>query len=148
MQQPKVTEFYLKSSASIDIHSYISTGSLGFEDVWLMKTPNRCQFAGVMGFVFTSAYLAYNYFQKEPSFKKNLVNILISYKIESNTLRSSFQEDQMVLATHQLSKLPLGPFKKYIHSKMGKQQYPKIKWKCTRGGRGWGKTYIHYKKIC
>ena len=65
-----------------------------------------------LGFVFTNAYLAYNYFWKEAfldhaTLKKNLANNLISYKTESNSLRSSIQEDQMVLAKHQLSKFPI-----------------------------------------
>ena len=45
-------------------------------------------------FVFTNAYLAQNYFWKKASsdhatFKENLANNLISYKTESNKLKSS-----------------------------------------------------------
>ena len=38
--------------------------------------------------------------------KENLANNLTRYKTESSTLRSSLEEDQMVFAKHQLSKLP------------------------------------------
>ena len=40
--------------------------------------------------------------------KENLANNLTRYKTESSTLRSSLEEDQMVFAKHQLSKLPYG----------------------------------------
>ena len=41
------------------------------------------------------------------TFKENLAKNLISYKNESNTPRSSFPEDQMVLAEYLLSKFPM-----------------------------------------
>ena len=62
--RPMVAYEYLHSAASIDIHNHVRTGSFGFEDVWQTKKPIHRQFAGVMGFVFTNAYLAKCYFQK------------------------------------------------------------------------------------
>ena len=48
-------------------------------------------------------------FHMPKSVQGKISNNIISYKTKSNTLRSSFQEDQMVLAAkHQLSKLPYG----------------------------------------
>ena len=44
------------------------------------------------------------------TFKEHLASNRIGCKTESNTLRSSFQEDQMVLAEQQLSKLPFAKF--------------------------------------
>ena len=60
----------------------------------------KCLF-GITSFFKGGIFRPYN-FQGEPCKQP------ISYKTESNTLRSSFQEDQMLLAEHQLLKLPYG----------------------------------------
>ena len=65
MPHPKVAESYLSSSALIDIHNHVRTGSLGLEDIWRTLEPQKRQFAGIFGFIFTNAYLAYKYFRKE-----------------------------------------------------------------------------------
>ena len=69
-----------------------------------------------MGFVFTNAKCLFGIqllfkkgiFRSYATFKETLANSLFNYKTESNTLRSYFEEDQMVFTEYQLSKLPYG----------------------------------------
>ena len=44
---------YLRFAAGIDLHNHLRTGSAGFEDVWLTKSPQHRQFARIIGFLFT-----------------------------------------------------------------------------------------------
>ena len=90
---PMIAYEYLQSAASINIHNHVHTVSGGFGDVWQTKKPIHCQFPGVMGFVFTSTYLAKCYFQKSSekyaSFKVKLANVMkkqnkASYKETAN----------------------------------------------------------------
>ena len=73
------------------------TGSVGFEDVWQTKKPIHCQFAGVLGFVFNSAYLAKCYFQKssakQASFKVKFANAMVSFEVTraARSRNSSFK---------------------------------------------------------
>ena len=86
VSRPQVAYEYLTSSASIDIHNHFRTGSLGLEDVWKTKCPQMRQAAGVFGFLFTNAFLAYKFLVNKGkdishhSFKLKLANALMSYK--------------------------------------------------------------------
>ena len=60
--RPMVAFDYLSSSASIDVHNHFRTGSTGLEDAWQTKNANMRQVAGVVGFLFTNAFLAYKHF--------------------------------------------------------------------------------------
>ena len=80
---PPVAEEYLKYSASTDVHNH-RTGSVGLEDIWHTKNPQRWQLAGILGFCFTNGYLAMKYFSK-PSlphfqFKMAATNSLVASK--------------------------------------------------------------------
>ena len=81
---PMVAYEYLSSSASIDIHNHFHTGSTGLEDAWQTKNSNMRQLAGVIGFLFTNAYLAYRHFWKSQikhtDFKVKLANALSKFK--------------------------------------------------------------------
>lgn len=85
--RPLVAFQYLESAAGIDIHNHVRTGSLGLEDVWHTKNPIHRQFAGILGFLFTNAYLAYNYFRKTSikhvDFKIKLANLMVTFDPES-----------------------------------------------------------------
>ena len=63
--RPKVAETYLKYSASIDIHNHVRTGSQALEDAWKTHNPRHRQIGGILGFCFTNAYQAYNYFKEK-----------------------------------------------------------------------------------
>ena len=93
INRPMVAYEYLESAASIDIHNHVRTGSLGFEDIWKTKQPIHRQFAGVVGFIFTNAYLASNYFQKKEvkhvCFKINLSNAMVTFEDNIYTSRNS-----------------------------------------------------------
>ena len=82
--QPMVAYEYLSSNASTDIHNHFRTGSSGLEDAWQTKNANMRQVAGVIGFLFPNAYLAYRHFQKSQikhsDFKVKLVNALSKFK--------------------------------------------------------------------
>ena len=58
IQRPQVAFDYLAASASIDIHNHFRTGSTALEDAWQTKNAHLRQVAGVLGFLFTDAYLA------------------------------------------------------------------------------------------
>ena len=101
IKRPQVAERYLKHAAGIDIHNHVRTGGMGLEDAWMTKNYINRQFAGVLGFVFSNAYLAMRYFFPQSSenfsyvvgdhtmFKMALCNHLIHFaeviqKVPSN----------------------------------------------------------------
>ena len=65
VQRPQVAERYVKHSAAVDFQNHLSTAGLGLEDAWMTKNYIHRQFAGVLGFVFTNAYLAKKFFFPE-----------------------------------------------------------------------------------
>ena len=94
ISRPQVAEYYLRYAAAIDIHNHIRTGSLGLEDVYRTSSPHKRQFGGIVGFLFTNAYLAYNYFNsniKHSTFKKRLATAMLrfsSFEDHTPALRS------------------------------------------------------------
>ena len=58
VNRPQVAYDYLNGCATIYIHNHVRTGSVGLEDIWKTQSAHARQFAGVLGFVFTPAYLA------------------------------------------------------------------------------------------
>ena len=86
--RPKVAEFYLNHVAAIHT-STITSGqdqcTMGLEDAILTKSPHIRQFTGILGFLFTNAYLAYRYFTPHQSslehvnFKMALSNQLVEF---------------------------------------------------------------------
>ena len=112
--RPKVAETYLKFSASIDVHNHVRTGSLGLEDVFHTHTPQLRQFAGIVGFLLSNSYLAFQYFKpgnknlRHVTFKMALANALVTYTTSTINLRSSItgNEAAMVSNTHTVIKLP------------------------------------------
>ena len=113
--RPQVAYDYLSASASVDIHNHFRTGSNGLEDAWQTKNAHLRQVAGVLGFIFTNAYLAYRHFQnpnlKHSSFKINLANELMSFRMKqhrpprlSNDFVPAAEEDKKVHALVLLSK--------------------------------------------
>ena len=66
---------------------YLSTdisGSCGVENIWHPKNPYHRQFAGILGFCFTNAFLAMKYFSKSklPNHQVKIteLNTFASYK--------------------------------------------------------------------
>ena len=57
---------------------------MGYENAWQTQNPHHRQFAGLTGFLFTNAFLAYNYFKKENTdhvdFKVNLFNDMLDFE--------------------------------------------------------------------
>ena len=84
--RPQVAELYLTYAASIDVHNHVRTGSLGLEDVLLTLSPHARQFSGIVGFLFTNAYLAFKYFKPDQgklvhcNFKLALAEQLVKYQ--------------------------------------------------------------------
>ena len=78
VNRPQVAYDYLNGCIAIDIHNHVRTGSVGLEDIWKTQSAHARQFAGVLGFVLTYAYLAYQWFKlqdpKCPVKLKNPVN--------------------------------------------------------------------------
>lgn len=83
IQRPKVAVEYLKYSSGIDIHNHVRTGPIGFEDAWQTKRPHHRQFAGIMSFLFSNAYLAMKTFSrndlKHLDFKMCLANQMTQF---------------------------------------------------------------------
>ena len=115
VQRPKVAETYLQNAAAIDIHNHVRTGSLGCEDVLLTKSPQMRQFSGIIGFLFTNAYLAFKKFKhgeektKHVNFKVYLSTALCRYKENvSVQVRSSLRmenQEALVASEHKIEKL-------------------------------------------
>ena len=111
--RPKVAETYLKFAASIDVHNHVRTGSLGLEDVFHTHTPQLQQFAGIVGFLFSNSYLAFQYFKpgnktlRHVTFKMALANALVTYTTSTTNLRSSITGNvaAMVSNGHTIAKL-------------------------------------------
>ena len=82
VSRPTVAVDYLRFAAGIDIHNHVRTGSLGFEDVWKTHNYIHRQFAGIFGFLFTNAYLAFNYFEKK-EVKHTMLKIALSNQMTS-----------------------------------------------------------------
>ena len=81
--RPQVAYEYLQNAAGIDIHNHVRTGSKGLEDAWLTKDPCCRQFAGVLGFMFSNAFLAHLHFNGtkvlHADFKMELVNAMLNF---------------------------------------------------------------------
>ena len=120
--RPKVAETYLKHADSIDKHNSVRTGSMGLEDVLHTHSPHLRQFFGILGFLFTNAFLAYRFFKpdmkelKHVDFKMVLAERLVKFQ-ECASLRSRLPAShtqpagaanvvEMVHHSHQLEKLP------------------------------------------
>ena len=117
VKRPKLAELYLIYAASIDIHNAVRTGSLGLEDVLLTKSPHMRQIIGILGFLFTNAYLAYRYFKPNQDkldhlkFKMALGKQMVQFKDHasvnaSRSLRPIANDERpMVASTHAVVKL-------------------------------------------
>lgn len=119
ISRPHVAYEYLNAAAAIDIHNHARTGGLDLEDVWMTHDPILRQFAGIMGFLFTNAYLACTYFKyqrlgkpvsKHHGFMISLSNQLTSYDDSTQSMNrrlslQSMSENGLVNKTHVLEKL-------------------------------------------
>ena len=128
---------YLSSSASIDIPNHFHTGSTGLEDAWQTKNANVRQVAGVIGFLFTNAYLAYRHFQKseiKPSdFKVKLANALSKFKeIAPHTKRFSLEVPIPDIAKVHVLKLLQKPTKDGVEQERKNSGYQKYCFYCQR----------------
>ena len=56
--RPTAAQVYYSNALKIDVHNHFRTGSQGLEDVMNTRSYHIRQFCGVMGFVFTNAFLA------------------------------------------------------------------------------------------
>ena len=89
VNRPQVAYDYLNGCAAIDIHNHVRTGSVGLEDIWKTQSAHARQFVGVLRFVFTHAYLAYQWFKlQEPKGPVRLKNPL-NYFHRSTTFQCS-----------------------------------------------------------
>ena len=94
IKRPKVAEQYLQMAAGIDIHNHVRTGSLGLEDVWSTHNYIHRQFAGILGFAFTNAFLAATYFQRVQNEKVSLKYNHVNFKIKLANQMVQYKEIQ------------------------------------------------------
>ena len=144
-------------AAGIDIHNHIRTGSAGLEDVWQTKTYVHRQFAGIVGFIFTNAYLANSYFGDfkdenvkgvtglHTAFKIKLANQLVIFKEVNNTLtRSSLLKSSDQFSVHRLLPLDSNGRKQLrcFYCKHARESRVRVKttWYCQECG--------HSKPLC
>ena len=116
--RPKVAFEYLQFAAGIDIHNHLRTGSAGFEDVWLTKSPQHRQFTGIVGFLFTNAYQASKYFGDKSishcAFKMDLSNRIVCFQdynsvVLRRSLPATATETTKDASSHELASLaPIG----------------------------------------
>ena len=58
---PQVAYDYLKCCSNVDTPNHVWQGRNAFEDVWQTKNPHHRQFAGILSFIFSNAFLAMSY---------------------------------------------------------------------------------------
>ena len=106
VSRPKVAEEYLSHAASIDIHNHFRTGALGLEDVVKTHSPHLRQVTGILGFLFTNAYLSFRYFKpgqsnlKHGDFKFALSAAMVQYtdvQDRNSSLRSCSSADSSII---------------------------------------------------
>ena len=117
-RQRQVAFQYLRFAAGIDIHNHLRTGSAGFEDVWLTKSPQHRQFAGIVGFLFTNAYQSPKYFGDKSishcAFKMDLSNRMVCFQdynsvVLRRSLLATATETTKDAPSHELASLaPIG----------------------------------------
>lgn len=92
VQRPYVAYDYLEHSAAIDIFNHVRHGSVGLEDALMTKSATLRQFCGIVGFIFTNAFLAFVYFKEKIShqnFKVDLANMLVNFQeVKRSVLRT------------------------------------------------------------
>ena len=114
--RPKIFSDFCDNAGAIDIYNHYRTGGVALEDTWRTKSPKIRQFAGLVGFVETNAFLARRYFCSEDvarnalhkTFRKNLANQMLSNRMDQAenqlTLRPKLGSNLTV--GHDLVKLP------------------------------------------
>ena len=108
--RPQVAYDYLQHAAAIDIHNHVRTGSVGMENALLTKSPIIRQFSGITGFVFSNAFLAFQFFKNKSCvhsrFKMELANKMVSFKEVSIITRLSVGNNKhSPLSEHKIVKL-------------------------------------------
>ena len=63
IKRHQVSAECFESSAAIDIFNHVRTGGVGMEDSWKTMSPKLRQFAALLGFVASNAFLAYQFFK-------------------------------------------------------------------------------------
>ena len=122
--RPMVAYEYLQSSASVDIHNHFRTGSRGLEDVWKTKNPIHRQVAGVLGFLFTNAFLTKRYFQKS-SMKH------YDFKIKLANKMSTFVEAQRRMRRLKIDvAVPVNPDAAHLPKLLKDERFQKPCWYC------------------
>ena len=88
--RPKIFSEYCEQAGAIDIYKHYRTGGTGLEDSWKTISPLLRQFAGLLGFVETNAFLAKKFFEDKAfdhgQFRKNLANELLTNSLDKATL--------------------------------------------------------------
>ena len=81
ISRPSVSAECSKSIDAIDRSNHFRTGGTGLEDSWQTNSPKLRQYAALIGFVETNAYLAYKNFSGNDmlhrDFRRELVKVLI-----------------------------------------------------------------------
>ena len=83
ISRPAAAAEYSQASQAIDVYNHIRTGSVGLEDSWHTSSPKLRQFAALIGFVETNAFLAYQHFHPQGKdmlhrdFRRQLAKVLI-----------------------------------------------------------------------
>ena len=85
---------YCEHAGYIDVYNHYRTGSVCLEDNWKTKSSKIRQFAGLVGFVETNAFLARKHFCQDEStkklshnsFRKGLANGLLQNSINGDTV--------------------------------------------------------------
>ena len=111
--RPRIFSEYCEAAGAIDIYNHFRTGSAGLEDTWKTMKPTMRQFAGLLGFVETNAYLAHKFFSsvavEHGVFRKELANALLTNKLDKlnlNILSLRPRLGHLQDTEHTIEKLP------------------------------------------
>ena len=98
------------------MYNHYRTGSVALEDTWKTLSPKLRQFAGLIGFIETNAFLALKHFCADEAakktihseFRKNLANLLLTNTLDQirNQLLLRPKLCPIIKPEHDLVKLP------------------------------------------
>lgn len=114
--RPKIFSDFCENAGSIDVYNHYRTGSVALEDTWKTLSPKLRQFAGLIGFIETNAFLALKHFCADEAakktihseFRKNLANLLLTNTLDQirNQLLLRPKLCPIIKPEHDLVKLP------------------------------------------
>lgn len=79
--RPQIVEEYFHGARAVDIHNHIRQSGLALEEVWNTQRWEHRIFASLFGIIEANAFLAYNYFKRDPTIKHQNFTVNTKYLV-------------------------------------------------------------------